>query len=204
VNAVDGLPPLYLASASPRRRMLLSQLRLSFTVIPPRLEEEGYLGGEPAGAVRLLALAKARSAAEGLEAGLVIGADTVVVLEEEVMGKPSGPEEAREMLRRLSGATHRVLTGVAVLNAADGEALVDHEETLVTFRRLRPEEIEAYVASGEPLDKAGAYGVQGLGAVLVRRIEGCYFNVVGLPLARLAEMLAHFGVTILGPRCLPR
>jgi septum formation protein len=178
--------------------MLLSQLGLSFTVIPPRLEEEGYLGGEPAGAVRLLALAKARSAAEGLEAGLVIGADTVVVLEEEVMGKPSGPEEAGEMLRRLSGATHRVLTGVAVLNAADGEALVDHEETLVTFRRLRPEEIEAYVASGEPLDKAGAYGVQGLGAVLVRRIEGCYFNVVGLPLARLAEMLAHFGVKVLG------
>ncbi|MBC7347550.1 MAG: septum formation inhibitor Maf [Clostridia bacterium] len=190
--------PIYLASASPRRRALLRQVGLPFTTVPSRVREEGWPGGTPADGVRFLALAKAREVASRVLYGLVIGADTVVVLGDEVLGKPSGPTEAHEMLARLSGATHRVLTGLAVVEAASGESLVAHEETAVTFRRLSEAEIASYVASGEPLDKAGAYGVQGLGAVLVERIEGCYYNVVGLPLARLAEMLAYWNVQILG------
>lgn len=189
--------PIYLASSSPRRRDLLSQVGLSFTVIPSRLREEAA-EDDPRALVRTLALAKAREVAGSLDRGLVIGADTVVVLGEEVLGKPGSSEEAREMLRRLSGATHRVLTGVAVVEAASQEALVDHEETLVTFRPLTEEEIEFYVASGEPMDKAGAYAAQGLGSLLIRRIEGCFYNVVGLPLVRLGEMLAHWGVRLLG------
>lgn len=189
--------PIYLASSSPRRQMLLAQIGLPFTTIPSNIQEN-VPEDDPAGGVEYLALAKARQVARGLASGLVIGADTVVVLGKEVLGKPSSAEEAKDMLLRLSGATHRVLTGLAVVEAGSGEALVGHEETLVTFRHLTEEEIAHYVASGEPMDKAGAYGAQGLGAVLIRRVEGCYYNVVGLPLARLAEMLAHWGVRILG------
>lgn len=189
--------PIYLASSSPRRQMLLAQIGLPFTVVPSHVPER-VPADDPVGGVEALALAKAQQVARGLARGLVIGADTVVVLGGEVLGKPASAAQAREMLARLSGATHRVLTGLAVVEAGSGEALVSHEETLVTFRPLSPAEIASYVASGEPMDKAGAYGAQGLGAVLISRVEGCFYNVVGLPLARLAEMLAHWGVRILG------
>ena len=126
--------------------------------------------------------------AEKVEDGLVIGADTVVVLGDEILGKPASREEAEEMLACLSGRTHRVVTGLAVVDAGSKRFVLSHETTEVTFRRLTRAEIASYVASGEPMDKAGAYGIQALGSLLVEAIRGCYFNVVGLPLARLAKM----------------
>ncbi|MHB1421231.1 MAG: Maf family protein [Bacillota bacterium] len=187
---------ILLASASPRRQQLLEQLGLDFRVIVSDVEEHSN-GGRPLDIVQQLALAKAVSVADGLTDGLVIGADTIVVLGERVLGKPSSPAEAATMLRLLSGCTHQVVTGVAVVDAATSRTLVDAETTSVFFRNLSEDEIEGYVASGEPLDKAGAYGIQGLGALLVKEIHGCYYNVVGLPLVRLAEMLKYFGVRVL-------
>ena len=167
---------------------------------PSRLEEETPTGpADPAAFVEQAALAKAGEVAARVGDGLVLGADTVVVVGSDILGKPASPDEAREMLQRLSGVTHRVYTGLALVEVARGEVLrrrTASEMTCVTFRRLAPEDIAGYVATGEPLDKAGAYGIQGRGAALVERIGGCYFNVVGLPLARLAEMLKEFGVSI--------
>lgn len=188
--------PIFLASASPRRRELLRRVGLPFTAIPSQVPEE-IAAGDPLDLVKGLARLKACEIAGRIDRGLVIGADTIVVLADDILGKPGSEQEARDMLSRLSGATHRVLTGVAIVEVPGGNTLVEHEETLVTFRDLTPGEIASYVASGEPMDKAGGYGAQGLGAVLIKRIEGCYFNVVGLPLSRLSEMLCQFGVHIL-------
>ncbi|MGE5527594.1 MAG: Maf family protein [Patescibacteria group bacterium] len=190
---------LVLASASPRRAALLEGLGLKFSVVPSGFEER-HAGrpGDPAKLVESLALGKAADVAAGLNSGLVLGADTVVILRGEVLEKPSGEAEARAMLRRLSGRWHEVYTGLALVEAGGGARRVGHERTRVRFRALEPEEIEAYVRTGEPLDKAGAYGIQGCGAVLVREIRGCYTNVVGLPLALLAQMLGEFGVAVLG------
>ncbi|NLZ44618.1 MAG: septum formation protein Maf, partial [Clostridia bacterium] len=128
---------------------------------------------------------------------LVIAADTIVVAENRIMGKPRDKGDAREMLSFLSGRWHEVYTGIALVRAAEGKSLLDYERTRVKFHSLSREEIDRYIRSGEPMDKAGAYGIQGLGAVLVERIEGCYFNVVGLPLAKLALMLKKFGLEVL-------
>ena len=129
--------------------------------------------------------------------GLVLAADTVVALEGAVLGKPASPEEAARMLAALSGRTHQVYTGLPL--AGPGAVCTEHEVTDVTFRALSGAEIAAYVATGEPMDKAGAYGIQGLGALLVQRLEGDYFNVMGLPLCRLGRMLRAFGVELLSP-----
>lgn len=190
------LPPIYLASSSPRRRDLLQLTGLPFTVCPSQVNEAAYDSSNPVALVETLALAKARDVARRMGRGISIGADTVVVHRGEILGKPASPAEAREYLARLAGDSHQVITGVAVVVAGEGpeQVEVEHETTLVVFRPLIPEEIAAYVATGEPLDKAGGYGIQGLGSLLVARIEGCYFNVVGLPLARLATMLARVGV----------
>ncbi|MGI6553443.1 MAG: Maf family protein [Bacillota bacterium] len=184
---------LILASASPRRRQLLSQLNLEFTVLASSQEEK--LDGErdPVLLAERLALAKAREVAAGLQEGLVIGADTIVVLEDRILGKPAFEAEAKEMLELLSGRKHQVISGLALVEAATGKHWLAHEVTGVWFRILEPEEIESYIATGEPFDKAGAYGIQGLGAVFVEKIEGCYFNVVGLPLARLYLLLKEAG-----------
>jgi len=127
----------------------------------------------------------------------VLGADTVVIHAGATLEKPGDAAEARKMLAVLAGEWHEVYTGLALVEPVSGNSLVEHERTRVKFRHLPPDEIEAYVRTGEPLDKAGAYGIQGLGAVLVERIEGCYTNVVGLPLARLAVMLREFGLDVL-------
>ncbi|RYX81339.1 septum formation protein Maf [bacterium] len=185
---------LVLASASPRRSQLLRDLGLSFTLAPTQAEEPAPVpgdGAQPHLYVERLARLKAEACPES---GLIIAADTVVVFEDEILNKPRNPEDAFAMLSRLRGNTHRVLTGVC-LRQGD-QFHLEHEETRVTFGNVSDEWIRAYVETGEPLDKAGAYGAQGRGALLVARIEGDYFNVVGLPIFRLSKMLAAQGLDI--------
>ncbi len=184
---------LILASGSPRRRQLLEQIGLTFAVRSSDVDESVSPGLTPAQVVESLSARKGEAvAAEAAPGDLVLSADTVVALDGAILGKPRDRAEAEAMLTALSGRTHQVYTGVTLLQ--DGRRLTEHEVTAVTFRPLSPEEIAAYVSTGEPMDKAGAYGIQGLGALLVERLEGDYFNVMGLPLCRLGEMLAQFGV----------
>ncbi len=184
---------LILASQSPRREALLRQVGLKFEIAPSDVEERLPEGLAPAEAAERLALEKARWVADRRSKGLVIGADTVVVVGGQILGKPGGVEEARAMLRLLSGREHQVITGIAVVDAAGGRAISDRVTTFVRFAPLSEETIDRYVATGEPLDKAGAYAIQGYGALLIEGIRGCYYNVVGLPLRRLAELLGQFG-----------
>lgn len=185
---------LILASSSPRRQELLRQIGLRFAVVPSRLEEK-TAERNPAKKVKALALAKANEVAERMGHGLVLGADTIVVIGGKILGKPGSGTEAAAMLRSLSGRAHRVYTGIALVDAATGRSRAATECTLVQFRSLSEREIQAYVASGEPLDKAGAYGIQGHAAVFVSGIKGCYSNVVGLPLSRFWQMLQDFSGT---------
>lgn len=187
---------IILASRSPRRRELLGQVGLTFEIVSPEVDEAQYGGLPPRELVQTLSRAKALDAARQVPAGsLVLGADTVVVLDGQALGKPDGPEGARAMLTALSGRTHEVWTGFTLCR--DGAVHTEAVATEVTFRALASEEIDRYVATGEPLDKAGAYGIQGLGAVLVAGIRGDYSNVVGLPIPLLAEMLGDFGIDTL-------
>lgn len=190
---------IILASNSPRRRELLAQIGIrDFQILSPDVDEAVEPGLSPARMVEALSLRKARAAAgrAGAE-DLIIAADTVVALDGRVLGKPRDQEEAFAMLSALSGREHRVYTGVTVLGG--GQAATEHEETAVAFRALSPEEIRDYIATGEPMDKAGAYGIQGVGALLVQGIRGDYCNVVGLPLFRLGRMLSGFGVKLPRP-----
>jgi septum formation protein len=170
---------------------------LRIKVVSSKVRESKFNIKNPEKLVKTLALTKAREVARGVKEGLVIGADTIVVLEGKVLGKPKSREEAKIMLRGLSGKTHEVLTGLAVVDASSGKTTVDFVKTKVKFRELSQGEIDAYVATGEPLDKAGAYAIQEKAGLFVERINGCYFNVVGLPLAKLAEILKEYGVTLI-------
>ena len=188
---------IILASQSPRRRELLGQVGLTFEIVSPEVDEAQYGGLPPRELVQTLSRAKALDAARQVPAGyLVLGADTVVVLDGQALGKPDGPEGARAMLTALSGRTHEVWTGFTLCR--DGAVDTEAVATEVTFRALAPEEIDRYVATGEPLDKAGAYGIQGRGALLVAQIRGDYSNVVGLPLCAVGQALRRFGVDPLG------
>lgn len=153
----------------------------------------------PKEAIKTLALRKARDVADRVKEGLVIAADTMVLYRGEIFGKPKDLAEAKEMLRTLSGEVHEAITGLAVVNVENGKEAVECIKTMVKMRTLTEEEIEGYVATGEPLDKAGAYAIQGRGAALIERIDGCYYNVVGLPLSKLSEMLNKFEVNVLKP-----
>ena len=165
---------------------------LPFRIAVSGAEEKIETGTPPYLAVERLSLLKAADVAKSQpENALVIGADTVVVLDGEILTKPSDEEDAARMLARLSGRQHSVLTGISVMRRRDGKAVSVFEETKVCFRALSEEEIMRYVSTGEPLDKAGAYGIQGRGSLLVEKIEGDYFNVVGLPVCRLARLLAE-------------
>ena len=185
---------IILASQSPRRKELLGQMGLKgFKIVAPEVDEHVEGNPSPAQMVEELSQRKARAVAEHAgEDGLIIAADTVVSLDGAVLGKPEDEREAFAMLSALSGNRHRVYTGVTVRQG--GQEITGHEETIVTFRELEPDEIGDYIATGEPMDKAGAYGIQGLGALMVSGIEGDYFNVMGLPVYRLGRMLARFGI----------
>ncbi|MDY8025856.1 Maf family protein [Paenibacillus polymyxa] len=202
---MDGkiMPRIILASTSPRRKELLAYLRLPFEVVPSHADESTPESWTPQQIVETLAARKAEAvvhtAAQSEEAGLVIGSDTIVVLEGSVLGKPVDHADAVRMLTALQGRTHRVYTGVACIQTGTGKMLVRHRQTEVTMKPLSQEQIVAYVNTGEPSDKAGAYGIQGMGAMLVESIQGCYFNVVGLPLSLLSDMLSDFGVNVLRP-----
>lgn len=188
-------PPLYLASTSPRRRELLAQLGLVFTVLEVVVDESTRPGEAPADYVRRLAREKAVAGLAQVGTGVVIAADTSVVAGDAVLGKPASREEAMAMWARLAGREHEVLTGVAVGDARHVEVQV--VATRVRFRAITESEMRAYWASGEPRDKAGGYAIQGLGAVFVTGIDGSYSNVVGLPLAETAAMLAGVGIRLL-------
>ena len=184
---------LVLASASPRRAELMAGMGLDFRVSPAGINEDP-LSGEPAEElVQRLAWAKAWSVANGLSQGLVVGADSLVVLGGEVFGKPDGPAQAWEMLRRLRGVRHRVVTGVAVIDVAGGRALAECMSSNITLRDLSDAEIARSIDSGVPFDKAGAYAVQDQELRPAESWEGCYSNIVGLPLCRLSEMLEKLG-----------
>lgn len=200
---------LILASASPRRGEILRHAGFQFITRAADVDESVRPGESPTEHVLRLAREKATAGAKGISGpAAVIGADTVVVVGREILGKPASRRDARRMLRLLSGRTHRVLTGLALLrlprgkhrqsSARRGKILSAVESTRVTFAPLSSREIAAYVASGEPMDKAGAYAVQGRAGKFVTRIEGCYFNVVGLPLAHLCRMLRKMGLKDVG------
>ena len=187
---------IVLASQSPRRQDLLGQMGLEFTTRSPQIDEDAFQGRDARDLVQTLSREKARWVAAQLPGDpIVIGADTVVVRDGTILGKPKDPAEARAMLASLSGRTHQVYTGVTV---CQGDKVVTQaEETQVTFRPLTQQEIACYVVTGEPMDKAGAYGIQGLGGLLVAGIQGDYHNVVGLPVCRLGQILRDFGVDCL-------
>ncbi len=188
---------IILASNSPRRRELLKQIGLVFTADPADIDERILPGEEAEPYAVRVALDKARIAAGKAGEGIVIAADTIVVLDGAILGKPADARDAGRMLALLSGKMHRVISGLAVMDAATGRTRAGAAVTSVWFQDLTPDEIRSYVETGEPLDKAGAYGIQGRGALLIRKIDGCYFNVVGLPLFLLGDMLREFGVDLL-------
>jgi septum formation protein len=188
---------IVLASASPRRKELLEQIGLRFEADPSDYDEETTSGSEPHEAARELSLGKARAAARKHRKALIIAADTLVVLGGRIFGKPHTNAQAREMLRALNGRTHSVVTGFTILDTETGKVVSRSVETTVHMRKLTLREIDGYVRTREPLDKAGGYAIQGRGAVLVDRIEGDYSNVVGLPLSALAETLREFGINAL-------
>jgi septum formation protein len=180
-----------LASASPRRRELLALVGIDHEVRPADVDESPLPGESPVAHAERLARAKAHAVAEQEPGAVVIAADTIVVVDGDVLGKPRDRRDAHAMLRRLSGRTHTVLTAIAVARESRTESAVESVD--VTFRPLSDDEIDAYIATGEPMDKAGAYGIQGYGATIVERVDGDYFSVMGMGLRRLVELLQRVG-----------
>jgi septum formation protein len=187
------LPPLILASQSPRRKLLLKQIGLRFVVRPSAVREDLWDHESPEHNAKRIALSKAVEVSGNVKRGIVIGADTIVVLGSKILGKPRTKSEAKTMLKRLSGRMHTVYTAFALIDVASKRRVVRIEKTKVWFRVLTNREIESYVKSGSPMDKAGAYGIQDdYGAVFVRRVEGCFYNVVGFPLTKFYQTLEEF------------
>ncbi len=182
--------PIYLASKSPRRKKLLLQINLEFKTFSVDADESIKNGEAPVKAVKRLSEEKMMQAIKKVKKGILITADTIVVINKKIIGKPSDAKNAAKILKILSGKTHIVYTGFSIYNTETGKTITDYEKTLVTFRKLSTDEINDYIESGSPMDKAGAYGIQDdFGAVFVKKINGCYYNVVGLPLSKLYNSL---------------
>jgi septum formation protein len=182
--------PVYLASKSPRRRKLLKQIGVKFKSFSVELNENIVDGEHPVACVKRLASEKMEVARSKVKSGIIITADTIVVLDKKVIGKPRNEKEAEKFLSLLSGKTHTVYTGICVVNIKSNKRILEFEKTRVEFRKIEKEEIKDYVTGGSPMDKAGAYGIQDdFGAVFVKKINGCYYNVVGLPLTKLYNSL---------------
>jgi septum formation protein len=190
------LRAVFLASASPRRRQLLESVGLKFTVDPADIVETIPDSDDPAALARGLSLMKARVVATRHRDSVIIAADTLGFLDGSILGKPASEDDAASMLGLLSGRCHRVITGLSVIDTGTEREITRSVETLVCFRKLELKEIWAYVRSGEPMGKAGSYAIQGLGSLLVERIDGDYFNVVGLPLNALALALREVGIDL--------
>ncbi len=182
--------PVYLASKSPRRKKLLNQLKINFKVIEVSINEIPQNGESPVSMVKRLSKEKLQKACKEIKKGIIITADTIVVVDKEILGKPKNKKDAEKILKKLSGRTHTVYTGFSVFNSSNSKLLTDYEKTFVTFRNLNKKEIDNYISSGTPMDKAGAYGIQDdFGAVFIKKINGDYYNVVGLPLYKLYDSL---------------
>lgn len=192
--AGENRPPLVLASGSPRRRALLAELGWRFECVSPDVDESPLSGESPEALCERLARAKAESLQDTRAGAMVLAADTIVVVDGRILGKPADPEEGRRMLALLQGREHEVMTGVALRSS--GRTVSAVERTRVRFRPLTAAEIAAYVATGEGADKAGSYAIQGGGSLLVSSIEGDYFNVVGLPLCRLGRLMESVGLSL--------
>lgn len=189
--------PIILASSSPRRRELLSRLGLTFSIDSADIDESTEKELPPVQIVETLALKKAQAVAHKYKEGLVIAADTIVVLDNAILGKPVNERDALDMLMSLQGRSHQVYSGIAVVDTAAGRTVTGSELTEVVFRAISLDEARRYIASGEPVDKAGSYAIQGRGAVFVKEIHGDYFNVVGLPIFKLDSILKTFGLQII-------
>jgi septum formation protein len=187
---IKTIIPIYLASKSPRRQKLLRQLNLKFKVISVDVNEAIKKGETPVKAVKRLSIEKMEQAKKQVKSGIIITADTIVVLSKEIINKPSDEKDAEKILKNLSGKTHIVYTGFCISNPEKKVTITDFEKTLVTFRELNKGEILDYIKTGSPMDKAGAYGIQDdFGAVFIKKINGCYYNVVGLPLTKVYSTL---------------
>lgn len=177
---------IYLASSSPRRKKLLQQLNIPFKVLKVEVNEKVRKNESPARMVKRLSVEKMKKAEKEIANGIIITADTIVVLNKTIIGKPLDRKDAEKILKKLSNKTHKVYTGICIKNTLNKKTIIDHEKTLVTFRKINDKEIHEYISTSSPMDKAGAYGIQDdLGAVFVKKINGCYYNVVGLPLAKV-------------------
>lgn len=177
--------PIYLASKSPRRKKLLKQLNLKFKTVDLHFHEKANDGEDPVSLIRRLSIEKLNKALLKIKKGIIITADTIVVIDNHILGKPKNKIDAKRILNKLSGRTHIVYTGFSIYNSVNNKIISDFEKTSVTFRKLTNQEIDDYISTGSPMDKAGAYGIQDdFGAVFIEKIDGCYYNVVGLPLAK--------------------
>jgi septum formation protein len=188
---------IILASSSPRRKELLEKIGLAFTVDPSDYPEDLRSDLQPEGLVKAISIGKANLVAKKYRDAVIIAADTIGVVRGKIIGKPHTEDEARLMLQSLSGKSHRVITGFTIIDSASKQMVTRSVETRVYFKPLSAEEIDHYVRTGEPLDKAGAYAIQGLGSIIVEKIIGDYYNVMGLPLNALAESLKDFGIHVL-------
>lgn len=192
--------PLILASSSPRRQELIRLLGLPHHIVVSNVDERIESVMTPKQVVRELSLRKARAVyreVKGTQDGVIIGADTIVVFNDSILGKPKHEQDAFHMLNALQGNTHQVYSGITCIDTETGKTNVDHRLTLVTMKPLSEQQIKRYIETGEPHDKAGAYGIQGFGATIVEKIDGDYFNVVGLPLSLLSDMLRDFGIEVI-------